>query len=385
MVSTVVGLAIIPLGALLLSNTISIPEISLPSLPKIPTINIPKIAKSSDKDEKEEEKEEAKDSIQVPQYAFFGAEEANTLCADIFNTSSTGNPQNLFNTPQPRQILMVVTDGPEGVAAATAQGVHFISCFANGTDMKQGLASLLSGCPPLPGFSLADMPVKASKMPSLSKALKAAGYEVTATADEASLLKAHATYLHAIGMERTDTATLVDFFNHAKQTSDKMRFRLLMTRNGAAVAPFINSMKTTEEWKNTLVIVVPSHGKADNEALKNAAYITMAWTGGAVQNTRRVGWLCSQTDVAATLLGQMGIEHNKFAYSRDVMSPQYKRQFALHTFANGFATIDASGFNACQISKQDGKLTTALITGKEGNALQTGMAMLQKVAADLGR
>ena len=47
--------------------------------------------------------------------------------------------------------------------------------------------------------------------------------------------------------------------------------------------------------------------------------------------------VCNQTDLPATLLGQLGISHDEFTFSRDVLSSTYTKPFATHTFDDGFS------------------------------------------------
>ena len=52
----------------------------------------------------------------------------------------------------------------------------------------------------------------------------------------------------------------------------------------------------------------------------------------------------NQSDLPATLLSLLGIEHTPFRFSRNVLSPSYaERPFAIFTYNNGFGTIDLSG------------------------------------------
>ena len=94
-----------------------------------------------------------------------------------------------------------------------------------------------------------------------------------------------------------------------------------------SLGKFMEGLRRSPEWKNTLVIILPDHGvswPADiNEFDIRKYHIPLIWTGGAVRNAREVARLCNQTDLAATLLGQLGIDHARFKFSRDVMSQTY--------------------------------------------------------------
>jgi hypothetical protein len=51
----------------------------------------------------------------------------------------------------------------------------------------------------------------------------------------------------------------------------------------------------------------------------------------------------AQSDMAATLLGQLRISHDEFIFSRDVFSKTYTAPSAYHTFSNGMSLIDTTG------------------------------------------
>lgn len=51
----------------------------------------------------------------------------------------------------------------------------------------------------------------------------------------------------------------------------------------------------------------------------------------------------SQTDIAATLLGQMGLKHNDFIFSRDITADTYTNPSSFHTYNNGFLFTDSTG------------------------------------------
>jgi hypothetical protein len=69
----------------------------------------------------------------------------------------------------------------------------------------------------------------------------------------------------------------------------------------------------------------------------------MIWTGGAVKGPRVVDCIMKQSDIAATLLGQLGIDHTDFLFSRNVLSTSYTYPFAYYSFNNGFCFIDSTG------------------------------------------
>ena len=62
----------------------------------------------------------------------------------------------------------------------------------------------------------------------------------------------------------------------------------------------------------------------------------MIWIGGAVAvKDTVIHAICSQTDIAATLLSQLGIDCQKFIFSKDILSAS-PNNFAFFTFNEGF-------------------------------------------------
>ncbi len=88
----------------------------------------------------------------------------------------------------------------------------------------------------------------------------------------------------------------------------------------------IDSLRTLPVWDRLLVIVIPDHGILYRQTYDRADFFhsPMLWLGGAVREPRRMPTLMNQSDIAATLLAQMGLPHHQFPWSRNVLSPDYK-------------------------------------------------------------
>ena len=112
---------------------------------------------------------------------------------------------------------------------------------------------------------------------------------------------------------------------------------------------FIDSLRQTPQWRDLLVVILPDHGvryKDIGETTRLYNHIPMLWLGGAVRSVRSISQVCNQSDLPATLLGQLGLPHDEFTFSRDVVSRNYRRPMAYHTFVNGMTLIDADSFMA---------------------------------------
>jgi phosphoglycerol transferase MdoB-like AlkP superfamily enzyme len=108
----------------------------------------------------------------------------------------------------------------------------------------------------------------------------------------------------------------------------------------SCLGAFLDGLKASDQWKNMLIIVIPDHGIPFVEGQPTSdiavARIPMLWTGGAVREAKTIEHLCSQSDLAATLLCQMGVSAKEFPFSRNVLGTKYleRRQFAMHSDKN---------------------------------------------------
>ncbi len=117
-----------------------------------------------------------------------------------------------------------------------------------------------------------------------------------------------------------------------------------------------------------------------HELLKDRNRIPMVWLGGAVKEPRQVGQICNQTDLPATLLGQMGIAHDDFRFSRDVLSRNYRHPFAIHTFNNAISMVDSTGFAVYDL---DSHKTIVAESPEAEKMVRRGMAILQLATDDI--
>jgi len=164
---------------------------------------------------------------------------------------------------------------------------------------------------------------------------------------------------------------------------DETKFMNSLHYTDGALGNFIKEAKTRKWWNNTLVIIIADHGSrmpgnSDNFD-KARFHIPMIWLGGAL-NTKDtiIDNLSSQTDMAATLFAQLGINADEFKFSKNIISSGYVA-YSFFTFSNGF------GF------QKPGKLLlyntiTNTFSGTEQSADSTdakqGKAILQSLYQD---
>ena len=107
----------------------------------------------------------------------------------------------------------------------------------------------------------------------------------------------------------------------------------------------------------------------------------MLWLGGAVKQPMVIDKLMNQTDLAATLLGQLEIDHSEFNFSRNVLGEEYTYPFVYYTFNNGFVFCDSTG-----VTLFDNNSGQVLLDEPQSdeNRLKRGKAILQSSYDDLG-
>lgn len=155
----------------------------------------------------------------------------------------------------------------------------------------------------------------------------------------------------------------------------------------SCLGDFVDRLKATPYWKNLLIIGLPDHcyakfpaGIMTHEPLRY--HIPMFWVGGAVRSPRRIEAMGSQIDLAATLLAQLGMEHQDFNFSKDLMTDTLPH-YAFYAWPDGFGFLTDS-ISYIQDNADDGR---ALSGSKDpaGRAQRWGKAYLQSLYDDLSR
>lgn len=166
---------------------------------------------------------------------------------------------------------------------------------------------------------------------------------------------------------------------------------------------FIDRLKAdTAIWNNLLVVAMPDHCSNYPENVEfqepNRYHIPMIWTGGALQfpqaadstEIHTIGELGDQVDFAATLLGQLGIHHEDFNFSKDLLDPQTPR-YAFYDFPDGFGILadvcDTTGVKTItyiQDNQQD-DVPLKWSNDPKDQARRWGKAYLQRLFDDLDK
>ena len=104
-------------------------------------------------------------------------------------------------------------------------------------------------------------------------------------------------------------------------------------------------------------------------------HIPMIWIGGAVKEARSIEVICNQTDLPATLLSQLGLNHDAYTFSRDVLSKSYTWPVAINTFTEGYSMVDSTGLTVYDL------YLDKVIKGN--GDINIAKAMLQAASKDL--
>ena len=171
----------------------------------------------------------------------------------------------------------------------------------------------------------------------------------------------------------------------------------------SCLGDFIGKLKADPVvWDNLLVIAMPDHCSYYPEGVEfqepDRYHIPMVWTGGALQlptdgegkELHTIDALGDQTDFAATLLGQMGIHHEDFNFSKDLLDPSTPR-YAFYDYPDGFGILadvcDTTGVKSiCYVQDNQQKdVPLKWSNDPEGQACLWGRAFLQRLFDDLDK
>ena len=363
-------------------------------------------------------------------YDFYDKGELKQLTEGLYDNGSVAG-DTLLKTQRPNVVVILLESCGSmflkvmpNLRKAAREGIEFTNCYGNSYRTDRGTVCALSGYLSFPTMSVMKMSNKVSHLPSIAKSLQKEGYHTAYLYGGDINFTKMKGYLISTGFENLHWKQ--DYTEKEQSTSkwgvrDDITFETLekMVKeadqrfligystlsshepwdvpedkfktpqyNGfwyvdQCIGRFLKAMKRSAQWDNLLIVFMPDHSsdfEAYNEQHPDRNRIPMVWTGGAVKGPRKLDMICNQSDFAATLLGQMGISHRDFVFSRDVTSESYRYPFAIHMFNNGVSMTDSTGFMLYDLTAD--KITVS--TSKEGDRMaRTGKAILQMAAEDL--
>ena len=152
----------------------------------------------------------------------------------------------------------------------------------------------------------------------------------------------------------------------------------------SCVGDFIDQYRKMPLWDNTLFVLVPDHQGAYPHRIEHPLdghKIPLILLGGAVSKPAVIDTYASQIDIAATLFAQMGLPHEEFTFSKNILNPD-SPHFAFFTRPTffGMATADNQlvfNLDAQTVQQDEGTAP--------GTNLEKGKAFLQKLYDDLAK
>lgn len=288
-------------------------------------------------------------------------------------------------------------DVAPGMSRLIPQSIFWTRFYSNSFRTDRGTVSAFSGWVSYPTVSLMRLPEKLNHLPSLARSLQREGYhtgylyggditimnkkgylvatgyrQLTSAADfpkrETSESKwgandsvtARRTYEMIAGGQMPEPwhMTFQTLSSHEPfevpyhRLSDKKLNAFAFTDH--CVTTLIDSLRNTPQWDNLLVILIPDHGFLYDLTYESPEFFhaPMLWLGGAIREPRHMEVLMNQSDLAATLLSQMGISHTDFPWSRNVLSRNYRYPFAYSSFPSGILFADSTGVSVFDITSR---------------------------------
>ena len=377
------------------------------------------------------------------EFNFFEEEKRAELFEGLYPKGNVDKNIEVLNTERPNVLLILMEGfggafveplgGLQGVAPnlnrLSEEGVFFTQCYANSFRTDRGTVSALSGYLGLPTVSIMKVPAKSRTLPAISEELAKAGYQTDflyggdinftnmksyllskgyqkLTADSDFSLAEQNSNVWGVNDDitsewllsqlkkrtETDTPWFTTYLTLSSHEPFEVPYDRLEEKIPNAFAytdeclgKLIEGLKQSPVWENLLIVCLPDHGfcypQGTTDRGGEFSHIPMLWLGGAVKQPMKIDKIMNQTDMAATLLGQLGLDYSMFPFSRNVLSESYVYPFAFYSSGSVFAFRDSTGVSAYDI-KAD------CISYEEPSAseerLNRGKAILQSAYDDLG-
>ena len=323
--------------------------------------------------------------------------------------------------------------GEPGISNSIEQlksdGVFFDQVYSSAGRTDKGVVSVLSAFPAQASRSIMKENSKQARLPALSQTFKKYGYTTpffyggeSRFANMKSYLLSHdikkiiekssfdKKYLNSswgafdgpvyqrmgqelAGERQPFFATMLTLTNHEpfglpvpphfKGGTTEDKFRSTAFYADSCLGAFVNYAKTQSWYQNTLFIVVADHGhflpRTDLEIFDPRRYrIPLLFFGPAVKKEFKghtIHHVGGQTDIARTLLTQLGMDASPFVWSKDLLNP-FSKQFAFFNWDHGFSFItpkDTVAFDAV------GNQVLGYRVSSESPELIAGKSFMQEV------
>lgn len=372
------------------------------------------------------------------QYRFMPDEEAHERVLPLLPVEGDSTTVRLLNVSRPNVIFLIMEGigsnvietlgGEKGVTPnldrLMSEGILFTHYYANSFRTDRGLVSILSGYPAQPTSSVMKYPAKTQNMAKIPLSLKQAGYDLAFFyGGDDNFTNLH-SYLVTSGFEKIitekdfghsemsakwgayDHVVLNRLLQDVDENPRRPFFKSILTLNShepfdvpmhklahpylnsvaytdSCIGAFVEQLRQRDVWNDLLLVIMPDHAFRYPEDMSSSCVerheIPMLWLGGALKRQpMRVDTICSQMDLARTLLSQLDLPADDFIFSKDIFG-QRTHKFAYYAFPDGFGLLDHSGVviydNAAGVTQRCDNDTL----------LPMGKAFLQSLYDDLAK
>ena len=378
------------------------------------------------------------------EFNFFEEEKRAELFEGLYPKGNVDKNIEVLNTKRPN-VLLILMEGFGGAFVEplgglpdvapnlnrlSEEGVFFTQCYANSFRTDRGTVSALSGYLGLPTVSIMKVPAKSRTLPAISEELVKAGYQTDflyggdinftnmksyllskgyqkLTADSDFSLAEQNSNVWGVNDDITSewllsqlkerTETDIPWFTTYLTLSSHEPFEVPYGRleekipnafayTDECLGKLIEGLKQSPVWENLLIVCLPDHGfcypQGTTDRGGEFSHIPMLWLGGAVKQPMKIDRIMNQTDMAATLLGQFGLDYSMFPFSRNVLSESYVYPFAFYSSGSVFAFRDSTGVSAYDVKADCISYEEPLASEER---LNRGKAILQSAYDDLGK
>lgn len=274
--------------------------------------------------------------------------------------------------------------------ATSENAILFDNVYASSFRTDRGIPAILSGYPGQPTTSVMKNVVRAASLPSIASMLNKAGYtsryyyggdpdftnmkaylsstgysSITGDTDfpikqrlskwgvpDGPLFERVAGEVEPYRPSKPQFITIQTSSSHepfdvdrSPRTPDEPKPVTAFAYADSCVTSFINRLAASPDWVHTLVILVPDHYGAypkNLNDLKAERRIPLIMTGGALNVSGRNSEIASQTDIAATVAGMLGLDGEAFTFSHDIFDPTTPR-YAFYSSKGQIGLITPDG------------------------------------------
>lgn len=284
--------------------------------------------------------------------------------------------------------------GEQGVAPnmekLISEGLFFNQIYASGDRTDKGVIAVLSGFPSQASRSILKFNSKQEKLPSIALALQKNGYHTSfyyggqseffniksyvlghgykSLIDKKSFKAANLSLWGAFDhfvfekhvadlgtIPQPFFSTILTLSNHEPfqlpgkahfvGDSAENKFKSTAYYTDSSLAAYLNTAKTKSWYKNTLFVIVADHGHRLPKGYENYSpgrfRIPLLFFGDALKpefKGKVIDKIGNQTDIAATLLNQLGISHAQFKWSTNLSNTDTPG-FSFYSYDNGFGFV----------------------------------------------